>query len=324
VLHPPNERLRIFLLRLTISLIIIGGICVALLLLRQSFYTPLDYEAHWLDSPETMDPALTDPSYLVSNTKHPTSDDLRRPVLVLVHGFTASSYEFNYFKDHLTRLVPDIQYSTVVLGGHGRDYNAFKKSTAMDWGQPIKDEVNALIQQGYQSIYLLGVSTGGTLLLNQLLDGNFTHPSIKKMIFVDPYIIPKDKLLYITPYIQWLIPNTVSGATHPRAQRHWYINRPTSSVSQLARLLTTVQSKLTASKSYSPLPLQVFVSKHDPVADARSVTLLKDALGPIEMVENNTHHHVIIEPSAKENWSEADNTALDQVMSTMAEAIQAP
>ncbi|MGA0242124.1 MAG: alpha/beta hydrolase [Candidatus Marinamargulisbacteria bacterium] len=309
---------------MTISLIIIGGICVALLLLRQLFYTPLDYESHWLDSPETIDPALTDPSYLVSNKKHPTNDNLHQPVLVLVHGFTASSYEFNYFKAHLTRLVPNIQYSTVVLGGHGRDYNAFKKSTAMDWGQPIKDEVNALIQQGYQSIYLLGVSTGGTLLLNQLLDGNFTHPAVRKLLLVDPYLIPKDKLLYITPYIQWLIPNTVSGATHPRVQRHWYTNRPLSSLAQLLRLLTTVQSKLRVSKSDNLLPVQVFVSKHDPVADARSVTLLQDALGHVEVVENNTNHHVIIEPSAKDDWSETDKIALDQVMRTMAEAIQVP
>ena len=130
----------------------------------------------WLDSPLTHDSALTDANALLSTRiGSPTTDQLSQPVCVLVHGFSASSFEFEAFVDTVSTQRPDVLFSQVVMGGHGRDYEAFKQATYQDWLQPVIDEINQLQNIGYSDISIVGVSAGAAgivhLLLNRQISG---------------------------------------------------------------------------------------------------------------------------------------------------------
>ena len=150
-----------------------------------------------MDSSLTKDSALTDPSALLSQRiQSPTDAQKNQPVCVLVHGFSASSYEFEAYKAHANSIDSSILYSTVVLGGHGRDYQAFKDARYEDWLAPIVTELEALTALGYRNITVFAVSAGaaGTLhlALNQQL------PTVKQLILMDPYIIPVNPIIFVT------------------------------------------------------------------------------------------------------------------------------
>ena len=101
-------------------------------------HRPVTHESTWLDSPLTSDDALNNPDALVSRRiKQPSLNQQQSPVCVLVHGFSASSYEFESLKASLLAHDPDLLFSAVVMGGHGRDYESFKSASYQDWLKPI-------------------------------------------------------------------------------------------------------------------------------------------------------------------------------------------
>jgi carboxylesterase len=151
-----------------------------------------------MDSPTTMDSALNDSGALVSlRTPEPTDAQKRQPVCVLVHGFSASSFEWQEFLSYAKNQVNErVLFSSVVLGGHGRDYNAFKDASYQDWIAPIIDEVTRLQRVGYTNISLFGISAGATGLLHSVLTDQIDGHAIRQLILMDPYIIPQDKSIF--------------------------------------------------------------------------------------------------------------------------------
>jgi carboxylesterase len=70
-------------------------------------------------------------------------EEFVRSVIIAVHGFTASTYEWEEFRafaeEKGTALV-----SLVLLGGHGANIEDFTKSTWLDWQKPVITEYNTL------------------------------------------------------------------------------------------------------------------------------------------------------------------------------------
>ncbi|MEK9727721.1 MAG: hypothetical protein VW397_06405, partial [Candidatus Margulisiibacteriota bacterium] len=235
-----------------------------LLLLRHLYHVPVAYDDFWLDSPNTQDPAAQDTSYLLSTRSIVSSEALSQPVCVLVHGFSASTFEFNYFKSAVTERNENIQFSTILMGGHGLNYDAFKAASYLDWKQPVIDEVKRLISQGYNNISLLGVSTGATVLLDSILTGEIDAKNIRQLIFIDPFVIPQNKLLFLTPYLRFMVSNTRSQASTNLELTHWYVNRPASALIELVSLLTHVRSQINRMPPNFKLPpTSVFAAQYD-------------------------------------------------------------
>jgi len=312
VLNRHNEKLKTSLGRLSISLIL-GGV-LFLLLVRYLFNVPVRFDDNWLDSPLTKDKSLTDSSYLLSS-RVPESDQLSQPVCVLVHGFSASTFEFDYFKDAVTNQTDGILFSTVLMGGHGRDYLAFKNSTYEDWQQPVIEEVNRLIELGYTNISLMGVSTGATVILNSIIDEKINPLKIKQLIFIDPFLFSKNKWLYLAPYLRLLVRNTRSNASKPVEYENWYVNRPISSLVQLVNLTKRIRSNLDRQYNVDDLPLYVFSSEFDSVSDtSRTNQFLQSRIKRLHIQLTPSKHHVLIEPSTKLDWSNSDQDQLDHVI----------
>jgi carboxylesterase len=293
------------------------GILVFFVACRMFYSRPVVYNDDWLDSPLTQDRALTNPNALLSQrVAQPTMAQQQAPVCVLVHGFTASSFEFDHFLDVANNEGSTVQFSTVVMGGHGRDYQAFKQASYQDWVAPILAEVQALKQLGYTNIAILGVSTGATASLHLLLN----QPSVFEgvhLVMVDPYIVPKNKMLFWTHILGLVALNTRSGAQHDVEYKHWYTNRPASALNQLRLLVLKVQQQLGQGLSSAIIPnMHVFTSDNDPTADTQGVALIQQAFGNdnVRVRRYISSHHVIIEPQSKDDWSKEDEVLSQAVI----------
>jgi carboxylesterase len=239
--------------------------------------SPMAWEDDWMDGPEVQDPSLNDPGYLLSTRPGTTAADRDRPVIVAVHGFTASTYEWGEFREYAE--ANGALVSLVLLGGHGRSVEDFRVSTWREWGEPIIAEFDALVAQGYTNISLAGASTGGTLILEQLAAGRYRGiVGPRNLFFVDPIVVPGDKNLSLIPVLRHLIGHTVSEGTEEEA-RHWYTNRPTAALAELNALIGRVRGELRRGVT---LPAgtrsMVYKTSRDRTADPVSALLIHRGL----------------------------------------------
>jgi carboxylesterase len=283
--------------------------------LRFFVHKPVRYDDNWLDSPLTRDIHFDDPYRLVSSRfPTPTEAQKQSPVMVLVHGFSASTFEFDAFKKAMSKKAPSIMYSSVIMGGHGRDYQSFKAASYSDWVAPIRDEVEKLTSMGYERIILFGVSTGATGILHLILDDQLALGAIAHVLLMDAYVKPKDASLFFVPVIQYVVKNTRSGAARSIETRHWHVNRPTSALVELLRLVKLVQGQLKNLNAYDGPPMTLFTAKNDPTADTRGSDLVSSKVDGARLVRYDSDRHVIIESQAKLDWTDIDQGHFDAVI----------
>lgn len=167
-------------------------------------------------------------------------------VIIAVHGFTASAYEWMEF-DKFINTEPEYrnaQVSRVVLGGHGRDLDAFQSSTWQHWGDPILAEYDTLTSLGYKHISFACASTGCALLMQYLSDGDFSKRAPPKWIFlVDPIVVPSAKLLSLVNLVGPILGNSPDEGSE-QENRHWYVNRPQETLKELYELINLVKNRL--------------------------------------------------------------------------------
>ena len=251
-----------------------------------------------LDGEVVMDSSLLFPEkYLLSvSNPNPSVADAAKPVFITCHGYSASTFEWNEFREFLSGS-NDYQLSQVLLGGHGRSYSEFKASSWKDWQSSIKAEYEALVTAGYQHINLVGSSTSCALILEMVASGYFDNRQVPdNILFVDPIVIPSSKILSLVGIVGPVLGYTSSGNT-PDEIPYWYSYRPQETLQELQKIINVAREEL---EDGVRLPvgceLKVYKSKKDPTADPVSAVLiykgLKSASGgkvDIEMVDSELH-----------------------------------
>ena len=281
--------------------------------LRLKYHRPVFYEDHWMDSPLTKDAALdSQDSLLSSRLPMPSDHQINQPVCILVHGFSASSAEFENFKDIAEHQDSTILFSTVVMGGHGRSHEIFKDASYKDWIQPIIDEVSQLKRIGYKNISIFAVSGGGAATLHSVLSEKIT--GIKQLILLDPYIVPKNKLIFWVPLLRIFIKNTTSGATRDIEYMNKYVNRPASALDELRLLVLQVQDDLKSNQLDSLPKISVFTANGDPSSDTAGADFIKEYISNASVFRYQSNQHVIIDPQTKINWSDDDQALMLEVV----------
>ena len=151
--------------------------------------------ATMLDGDQIFDPSLYHPEkYLVSVAyENPDAAQKSTPVIIAVHGYSSSTFEWEEFRSYCD--AKNVLISMVLLGGHGRTYEDFKKSTWEDWQEPIMNEYNALRDKGYTNINFVGSSTACPLVLDLIKKGKIGENGMKHIFLVDPIVVSSDKLL---------------------------------------------------------------------------------------------------------------------------------
>ncbi|WP_187263846.1 alpha/beta hydrolase [Pontibacter beigongshangensis] len=257
-----------------------------------------DLEDHMLDSGLRFDQSVYEPEkFLVSYANpNPTPAEAQRPVLIAIHGYSASTFEWSEFRTWAGGRT-DFAISQVLMGGHGRSYQSFKEATWKDWRQPIMEEYERLEQAGYQNISFAGSSTGCTLVLEMLANGYFNNRiQPRHIFFVDPNIIASDKILSLVGVVGPIIGYTEAEHTAGEAQ-YWYRFRPYETLKELRSLLNKVRKELQKGITLPPnTSLKVYKAEKDDVTDPVGAVLIykgvKTSDGKtvdISMIPSNLH-----------------------------------
>ncbi len=184
-------------------------------------------------------------SLLSVRLPNPDSADFAKHVIIAVHGYTATTYEWKEFKDSAEDWDSTVLVSAVLLGGHGTNFADFENSTWQDWGQPILDEYRALAALGYKHLSLAGSSTGCTLILQFVHDHAFDSlPKPENIFLIDPIVVPSAKILSAVDFLEPIIANSPSPGDSTE-NAHWYVNRPSQTLAQLYTLINLVKNELT-------------------------------------------------------------------------------
>ena len=280
------------------------AICTAVLLVCASCGKSPEIVDTDLDSGTFFDQSVYTPEkYLVSVAKpNPTAEEAKRPVLIAIHGYGASTFEWDELRSWAGGRT-DFSISQVLLGGHGRDYQTFKNSSWRDWRKPIIEEFEALERQGYTNISFAGSSTGCTLILEMLASGYFNpHIKPKQVFLVDPIIVPGDKSLSMVGALGPIIGYTTVENTKAE-EKYYYHYRPYETLKELRNVINVVRKKL---EDGFQLPvgcnLTLFKSDKDDVADPVSAVMIYKGLttnsgGNIDvtMVRSDLHVYTRLE-----------------------------
>ncbi|MBW8004125.1 MAG: hypothetical protein FVQ80_19410, partial [Planctomycetes bacterium] len=209
--------------------------------------TSVYYEDSWLDSPTNQHPSLTDLSRLVSTRfSNPDSNTLTKPVIITVHGYSATPFEWQEFADY-AESDGSVLVSRVLLGGHVDNIEVFTTTTWQDWGYPIIEEYRALVALGFSRISIAAASAGAPLVLEPLASEKLKElPPPRHLFFVDPFIIPQDKNLNLIPLVGFIVGNVLEYDENTTEAElfNWYRNRPYQTLIQLNKLIKRVRKLL--------------------------------------------------------------------------------
>lgn len=297
---------------------------VALGLLTILFRNSVRLAANW----DVQDPSLKDKTYKVSTRfRRPSSETLARPVLIAVHGYAASTFEWQEFRE-FAESHSRVLVSQVLLGGHGRDLKSFDNASWQDWEKPVLEEYKALKRKGYKHISFAGSSVGATLLLHEIASGNYqnvVHPP-EHFFLIDPYVIPQDRLMAVTPYLGFFGQNpTPEEGQTPLKYPKWFFNRPSKALVQLNELTNQVSQELEVGLM---LPtgsrMVIYQSMGDTVSNPKGADLIQEHVrgvsGNVVRVEwVNSRHHVFTQGRARkaEEWSLEDKENQEKVFKDM-------
>lgn len=236
---------------------------------------------------------------------NPTLEELNIPVIIAIHGYSATTFEWEEFKDWSSG--QSYRISQVLLGGHGQDYETFKNSSWKDWSASIQKEYELLSEMGYTNISLVGSSTGGTLLLELIGSHYFDEYQTPKNIFlIDPIILPSNKLQSIVGIVGPMLGYVEADLTSEE-NKYWYRFRPQETIQELNTVMKLVREKL---EDGITMPtntyFKVFHSLHDPVASTTSSVLIYKGLKtnsgtPIDVEIMDSDIHVFTRLSLRNN-----------------------
>jgi carboxylesterase len=255
-----------------------------------------EIDPNLLDSVEILDSSLLFPeNYLVSaKYPNPTEEEKNKNVIIAVHGFSASTFEWDELRKFIeNRNIDTVLLSQVLLGGHGRSYEDFKASSYEDWQESIKAEYDKLIALGFTDITLVGSSTGCPLILD-LLNIKYFGKELKEVFLIDPIIVPSDKMLSIVgvagPILGYVESDLSAGE-----EKYWYKYRPYQTLEELNKLIIKVRKQLEDNLTIGDVKMTVYKSLKDDAADPVSAVLLykgiKTNYGKInvEMIDSDLH-----------------------------------
>jgi carboxylesterase len=257
---------------------------------------PSEISDEFLDGKILLDPSLLNPeNYLTSlRNPNPNSIEASRPVFILCHGYSASTFEWSEFIEWSG--VTNAYYtSSVLLGGHGRSYEDFKSASWQDWQQAIFDEYEALLDAGYTNLHLVGSSTGGALILEAISSSYFNGKIPPKNIFlIDPIVLPSDKILPLIGVLGPLVGYTEAENTNGE-KTYWYTYRPQKTLQELQKVIKKVRLDLQKGIILpSQTSMKVYKSTQDTSADPVSAVLIHKGVKPsnqlkINMVDSRLH-----------------------------------
>lgn len=266
-----------------------------------------------LDGTVIYDPSIDNPeNYLLSYAKpNPDATERIKPVFITLHGYSASTFEWNEFRDWSSNR-SDYYISQVLLGGHGLSYEEFKKATWKDWQKSITEEYEQLIEAGYENINFICSSMSCALMIDLLASDYFKGKiTPQNILLIDPFVIPSDKSLSLVGIIGPAL-GYVEADNTTDEDLYWYHFRPQETLQELQKVITEVRKQLENGVAVPQnCRIKVYKSKKDPTADPSGAVLLFKGLKPasgakIDLQMIDSELHVFTRLSLRENITSKD------------------
>ncbi len=275
----------------------ISLVCCLLAACKKSDKTPPIDNTIDLDGTTINDSSLTHPENFLLSAANPTPSlqDKSTPVLIAVHGFSATTFEWLEFKNFVKGNGKAL-ISVVLLGGHGRDYADFKQASWEDWQTPLISEYNALRALGYTNISFVGSSTGCPLILEAINARKINADVLQNVFFIDPIIIPSNKTLALVSAVGPAL--GYSETTMEQGENgFWYKYRPYQALEQLNDFTQIMRKKLEDGITLpNNVNLTVYKAQKDASADPISAVLLYKGVKlsnnqaiNVKMIESELH-----------------------------------
>lgn len=255
-------------------------------------------------------------SSLVS-TEVPTPTDGQKAgkVVILAHGYTASTYEMQAAETHLEG--KGYLVSNVLLGGHGTDIADFEKSDWKKWGAPVLKEYDDLAKLGFSDISIVAASTGGALVLEMLASKRLSQPP-KKVVLVAPLVFFRAQHIAFTGVLEWIGAKSSPQTNGQNAVGNWYKERPIGTLKSLIDLTEIVKGQLrTGIPLDSSTKALIIQSDQDPTVDPSSATtVLKGLQGTASLYAIHSEQHVPIRPiNVGRNWTDTEIAQQQELLS---------
>ncbi len=243
----------------------------------------------------------------------PDSATRVKPVVIAVHGYTASTFEWEEYREYAEDSLKTVNVSRVLLGGHGRDIDVFQSSNWAEWGKPILEEYDSLVSKGYENINFACASTGCALLMTYIKSGRFRETEPKWIFMIDPIVIPSAKLLSLANIVGPILGNSPNPGSDSE-NVHWYVNRPQETLRELYSLINRVKNEL---EDGFTLPkgtrAKVYKSKKDGQADPVGLLLIYKGMrkadgSHVEVKMEDSHLHVMTRLRFRDPPASAEDT----------------
>jgi len=207
--------------------------------------------------------------------------------VLLIHGFTALTYEFDYLMERIS--AEGYTVSLPRLPGHGTNSRDFHESTGNDWLRCVMDEY-LLLRTKYKTVSICGLSLGGllTLILAELFDP-------EKIVVMAPAISIRNKTAFLSPLLKYIKP-VVNGSWDPAREEDprrmeigmEYWNR--TDVAKVADMIG-LRKKALANLSQVDCPTLTIVSEGDKTVAPDAVQIIENG------IKSTLKEHLILQDS---------------------------
>jgi esterase/lipase len=217
-------------------------------------YQQLAKKNQWSKTPKVSQ--LVAPFELTQNTNE--------KAILLIHGLTDSPFSFHDLSQFFYQ--QGFTVRTLLLPGHGvapsellnTDYQAWQQAATFAIDQTLND---------YQQVYLGGLSTGGALIFNYLMQQKQVDEKIKGLFMWSPATKAKSDLAWLAqyidgiPFVDWIdLDADIDFAK--------YESFPYNAGAQVHALMNLVVGEgANASRKMHDIPLFVVASEHDQTID---------------------------------------------------------
>lgn len=220
-----------------------------------------------------------------------------KTVCILVHGFASGAQETKYLAEYLHG--KGYSVSALLLKGHNQRPKDLKDVKWKEWEKQLNFELQRLIEQKYENIYVIGFSMGGLLALRVS-----TNKQIKGIVAISPSLYIFSKKFYLFPltaivksiscFIPYMLRRTDLNFIYNAQQnrRIIYDEIPLATIHQVLLLADSTASTLKNLRT----PLLVIQAKDDKTVDFLSSKTIHASVKSInkDYFELPTGGHLII------------------------------
>lgn len=184
--------------------------------------------------------------------------------ILLIHGLTDSPFSFHDLSQFFYQ--QGFTVRTLLLPGHGVAPSELLKTDYEAWQQAATFAIDQTLND-YQQVYLGGLSTGGALIFNYLMQQKQVDEKIKGLFMWSPASKAKSDLAWLAqyidgiPFVDWLdLDADIDFAK--------YESFPYNAAAQVHSLMNLVVGEgANASRQMHDIPLFVVASEHDQTID---------------------------------------------------------